>query len=205
MGLVDGSRGRVLYGGILAGIGALVVSSRWFGIGWRTAVDAGAVGLAIGIAIGRLGCLAGGCCTGMVCTMPWGVIYPAAMVDAHGLSYLLPRHPVQVYESILAAAIGCFLIRQHARRAYAGQTALTFLVLYPAARFVVEFWRADDRGELAGVTNATGLSPAQIISFATFAIALPLLVVATRGARRKASATDGPEALERSRPTAVHP
>jgi phosphatidylglycerol:prolipoprotein diacylglycerol transferase len=172
MGSLDGSRGRVLYGGIVAGVAATLLSARAFGIRPRALVDAGAVGLAFGIAIGRLGCFAGGCCAGTVCAMPWGVAYPTAMADAHGFSYLLPVHPVQLYEAALAAAIGAYLVRLHRRRTFGGQAALAFLVLYPAARFAVEFWRGDDRGDLLGLSHATGLSPAQLVSIAVAALAL---------------------------------
>jgi phosphatidylglycerol:prolipoprotein diacylglycerol transferase len=170
MGYVDGSHGRVLWGGIIAGIAATLASARAFGIGRLALVDAGAVGLAFGIAIGRVGCFAGGCCAGTVCSMPWGVTYPAATVDAFGYAYLLPHHPTQLYEAALAAAIGFYLVRLHARRTFEGQAALAFLVLYPAARFLVEFWRGDDRGDLFGLTHATGLSPAQLVSLGVLAI-----------------------------------
>ena len=176
--------GRVLYGGVIAGVAATLLAAWAFGIGWVRLLDAAAPGLAFGIAIGRLGCFAGGCCAGTVCSMPWGVTYPAEMAETHGLSYLLPLHPVQLYEAALAAAIGVYLVRLHGRRLFEGQAALAFLVLYPAVRFVVEFWRGDDRGELFGLVHVTWLSPAQLISLGLIAVALPLGVA--RYARAKA-------------------
>jgi phosphatidylglycerol---prolipoprotein diacylglyceryl transferase len=191
MGYLDGSHGRVLWGGIIAGIAAALLSARAFGIGGLALVDAGAVGLAFGIAIGRVGCFAGGCCGGTVCSMPWGVTFPATTADALGLASLLPRHPVQLYEAALAAAIGCCLVRLHARRAFEGQAALAFLTLYPAARFVVEFWRGDDRGDLFGLSHGTGLSPAQLISLGVFTLALASLaarrLIADDSAARRTS------------------
>ena len=183
MGYVDGSHGRVLWGGIIAGIVATAVSARALAIRPRALLDAGAVGLAFGIAIGRLGCFAGGCCGGTICSMPWGVTYPAATAEAFGFASLLSHHPVQLYEAALAAAIGCFLWRLHARRRFEGQAALAFLVLYPAARFVVEFWRGDDRGDLFGLTHVTGLSPAQFISLGVLALAVPAFALARSSAR----------------------
>ncbi len=78
-------------GGILAG---LWLSRRYKVPFWRIA-DAAAPGLALGHAIGRIGCFLNGCCYGLPTRMPWGVRFhnPALGIDT------LPSHPTQLYEA----------------------------------------------------------------------------------------------------------
>src|SRR5262249_5253415 len=61
--------------------------------------DAFAPGVAIGHAIGRLGCLAAGCCWGTVCKLPWAITFhspDAALLT--GVPLEEPLHPSQLYE-----------------------------------------------------------------------------------------------------------
>ena len=63
--------------------------------------DVFAPGLALGHAIGRLGCFAAGCCWGSVCHRPWAITFTNP--DAHELTGVplgVPLHPAQLYESL---------------------------------------------------------------------------------------------------------
>jgi len=103
--------------------------------------------IALGQAIGRIGCFLNGCCYGK--PVPWGVYFP---VHAERL------HPTQAYSSI--ALFGIFLLlrflqnRKHAD----GQIFFMYVVLHSCSRFIVEFFRADTS------KFAIGLSLFQIIS-----------------------------------------
>jgi phosphatidylglycerol:prolipoprotein diacylglycerol transferase len=67
----------------------------------------------------------------------------------------LPVHPTQIYESAACLAIAAIcLIYVHPRKRYDGQVFLSFVTLYAAGRFVLEFWRRDDRGELLGLSTS---------------------------------------------------
>ena len=70
------SGGLTLYGGLI--LAAPVVL--WYfwhkGIGPRVAVDIAAPCVALGIAVGRLGCFLNGCCYGADTNLPWGVTFP---------------------------------------------------------------------------------------------------------------------------------
>jgi phosphatidylglycerol:prolipoprotein diacylglycerol transferase len=56
-------------------------------------------------------------------------------------------HPTQVYESFAALMISAFCILYvQGRKRYDGQVFVTFLALYAATRFVIEYFRSDDRG-----------------------------------------------------------
>ncbi len=136
--------GGVFYGGL---IGAIPVAwwcaKRWGLDGWRTA-DVLAPGVAIGQAIGRLGCLAAGCCHGSPTTVPWAVTYTDLWAAREvGTPMDTPVHPTQVYESIATLLIFFFLVWLAPRKRFTGQIALLYVTLYAVARFGIEFYRGD--------------------------------------------------------------
>jgi phosphatidylglycerol:prolipoprotein diacylglycerol transferase len=105
-------------------------------------MDAFAPGVAAGQAIGRLGCLAAGCCWGAKCDRPWAITFTNP--DANRLTGVplgVPLHPAQIYESIANAAIAFVLYRTFLRRPAPGSVIAWYLILYSAVRFVIEFFR----------------------------------------------------------------
>jgi phosphatidylglycerol---prolipoprotein diacylglyceryl transferase len=128
-------------------------------------------GLALGQAIGRIGCFSAGCCWGVECHLPWAVTFrnPQAW-NLTGVPIGIPLHPTQLYESLADAIIFgllYFLIRRpHTPGAIFGW----YLALYSSARFVIEFFRYHEQGLHAG------LSYTQWISLATLAIGIALLL-----------------------------
>jgi phosphatidylglycerol:prolipoprotein diacylglycerol transferase len=152
--------GGVFYGGLIGG--ALV--AWWYARrhnlpGWRTA-DALAPGVVIGQAIGRLGCFAAGCCWGKVCTLPWAVTFTDVYASrAVGTPMDTPLHPSQLYEALATFLIFAFLLWLAPRKSFHGQVALSYVALYSAARFGLEFFRGDpDRGSwLGGVVSTSQL------------------------------------------------
>ena len=65
--------GGVFYGGFLAAVVASVIIMRLYHLPWWRSADVFAPGIAIGQAIGRLGCFSAGCCWGKPTTAAWGV------------------------------------------------------------------------------------------------------------------------------------
>jgi prolipoprotein diacylglyceryltransferase len=69
--------GIVFYGGVLGGAAAVIL---W---AWRRRIpvlpmlDAIAPSVALGLAIGRIGCFLNGCCYGDTCELPWAVRFPS--------------------------------------------------------------------------------------------------------------------------------
>ncbi|HBE94776.1 MAG TPA: prolipoprotein diacylglyceryl transferase [Desulfovibrio sp.] len=125
-------------------------------LGWRETrkhhlpvlpwLDAVAPGLALGEAVGRLGCLSAGCCYGQLCGMPWAVTFTDPRSLAEPLN--MPLHPTQAYHSLSGLAAFAILLFMRNRLQRPGQLMGLFLVLFCLARFSVEFFRADFRGEL---------------------------------------------------------
>jgi phosphatidylglycerol:prolipoprotein diacylglycerol transferase len=136
--------GGVFYGGL---IGALPVAW-WYArrhslSGWQTA-DVLAPAVVIGQAVGRIGCLAAGCCHGRAAEVPWAISFSDEY--AHrvvGTPLGTPLHPTQIYESVACLVIFFILVAMAARKKFHGQVALAYVVLYGVARFVIEFYRGD--------------------------------------------------------------
>ncbi len=129
--------GRTVLGGILGGWLAVEVVKRWLGIRIPTG-DGVAAPLAAALAIGRLGCVAAGCCAGAACDpSAWYAVdgrFPAAAAEAgfHALALLV----------LLVAD----------RRGWArGRRLYAYLIAYGAVRFLLEVGRANPP-VLAGLT-----------------------------------------------------
>jgi phosphatidylglycerol---prolipoprotein diacylglyceryl transferase len=159
---------------------------------WK-GVDMGGMMVPIGLGLGRLGCLMVGCCFGDTSEAPWALAFPShspasewqfrEKMLASPLSESLSVHPTQIYESLAALAIAAITILYvQGRKRYDGQVFVVFLVLYASSRFVIEFWRSDDRGGWL-------LSTSQWIGLAMIAAAAAIHW--GRG-RRRARTVDGP-------------
>jgi phosphatidylglycerol:prolipoprotein diacylglycerol transferase len=122
--------------------------------------DAFAPGLAMGHAIGRLGCFAAGCCYGKPTTHIWGVTFTnplAAQLVGTPLGHAL--EPTQLFESAAELGIFFLLTWMFKRKKFDGQVFGAYLFLYGIARFFLEFIRDDPgRGSVfGGVLSGTQL------------------------------------------------
>lgn len=162
--------GLVWYGGFLLGAVAVIWTARRRGMpAWPT-LDAATPALAVGYALGRIGCFLVGDDYGRPTTLPWGVRFPNGLppttagslhtefgfVVPAGMSddQVLAVHPTQLYETLVALAIwgvGLWLVRRGAR---VGTVALTTLALLATERFAVEILRAKDDRFLGPFTLA---------------------------------------------------
>lgn len=105
--------------------------------------DAFAPGIAIGHAIGRLGCFAAGCCWGAVCDKPWAVTFHNRdAAELVGVPLNIPLHPAQLYEVITETALFFFLIWYAKRPLEPGRILGLYLIISSIDRFVIEFYRA---------------------------------------------------------------
>ena len=143
--------GGVFYGGLLAALGVAVWYMRKSRLpGWKTA-DVFAPAIALGHGIGRLGCFSAGCCWGIECHRPWAVTFtsPAAH-ELVGVPLNVPIHPTQLYEAFSEFAIFAFLYWRIRKPHGEGAIIGAYLMLYAVARFVVEFFRVHEQGNLWG-------------------------------------------------------
>jgi phosphatidylglycerol:prolipoprotein diacylglycerol transferase len=174
--------GGVFYGGLIGATLTGYLLARYYGLPWWKTADAFAPGIALGQAIGRLGCFAAGCCWGKPTSLPWGVRFTPLGHEITGVPLDVHLHPTQLYESAATLLIFIFLLWLHRHKRFSGQVILFYAVLYGITRFAVEFLRDDPRGDIAGLTTLTGLSTSQLISLIVGIGALFILILRWRRA-----------------------
>ncbi len=156
-GFVSGRSGLVWYGGVLGGVLATVWPIRRSRVSYASALDTGALGLTIGLAIGRLGChLSGDGDWGTPTSLPWGVAYPNATA---GWPYPpgIFVHPAPLYEMLALLGIFVLLLRLRTPIAPAGTLFAVYLLLSGVTRLLVEFIRTNPP-VLLGLTEAQSTS-----------------------------------------------
>lgn len=129
--------GLALYGGMIAG----ALAGLWFFKRRRIDMWAGAdlmmPSLAMGVAIGRLGCFLNGCCFGHECLYPWGVIFGAES-QAGATFPGVHIHPTQIYESLLALVVFFVLLAVDRRKPFEGFLLWLFVILLSVSRFFID-------------------------------------------------------------------
>jgi phosphatidylglycerol:prolipoprotein diacylglycerol transferase len=121
--------GLVFYGGAAAVGGVVWLTCRREGWAFLRFGDLAAPSVALGHAVGRIGCLMAGCCYGKPCAAPWAVRFgPGSVAFDEGLAagrfppasmstWTAPLHPTQLYEAIGELAIFVGLVLVERRRA----------------------------------------------------------------------------------------
>jgi phosphatidylglycerol:prolipoprotein diacylglycerol transferase len=154
--------GGVFYGGVLAALAVSIYYMRKNRLPWLGTADCFAPGLALGHAIGRVGCFAAGCCWGKPTTHWWGVTFKSPLAAAWvGTPLGVALQPTQLFESAVELVNFFILYWLIKRKTSDGQVIGAYLFLYGFARFFLEFIRNDpDRGSVFG----GALSGVQLIS-----------------------------------------
>ena len=213
--MIFSGSGFVFYGGLLGGILGAYLVSRWYRVGFGATVDMCAPALALGQAIGRIGCqLAGDGDWGLPSSVPWAMAYPRAIVGwtpetvlKLGAHYqLVPActnltdclsvrvHPAPIYETILYLGVFAILWSKRETSHPGGRVFYWYLVLAGAARFVVEFVRINPR-------VFDGLSEAQLIAVVMMIVGgIALFLTRERG---RAESGQQPPESEKDRPPAM--
>ena len=132
----------VFQGGLILALVTAFLYLRHQGLPPLATADAFAPGLALGHAIGKLGCFAAGCCWGIETKVPWAVTFhsPEAAVLT-GVPIEMALHPAQLYESSAEALMFGFLYWRFGRAHAPGQIIGMYLVGSSAIRFLIEFTR----------------------------------------------------------------
>jgi phosphatidylglycerol:prolipoprotein diacylglycerol transferase len=137
--------GGVFLGGFLAAAVVAVILLRRYRLRFLPAADVIVPSLALGHAIGRIGCLMAGCCWGAHCEAPWAITYtdPQAAVNV-GTPLHVPLHPFPLYAAVFNFTLFLVLAALYRSRPATGRVFGTYLVLYGVGRFALEFFRGDD-------------------------------------------------------------
>jgi phosphatidylglycerol---prolipoprotein diacylglyceryl transferase len=156
--------GRTSLGGLAGGYAGVVLTKRL--IGYRRATgDLFAPGVALGMAVGRIGCFLAER-PGSVTAVPWAVRVPPdaapRIIRCPACLTGEPMHPSYLYEIAFLAAAGLVLLRLMRRRTLPadwmveGDLFKLFLLAYAVVRFGIEFVRGN-------LVMAFGLSGSQLI------------------------------------------
>ncbi|MBI5573200.1 MAG: prolipoprotein diacylglyceryl transferase [Elusimicrobia bacterium] len=155
--------GLVFWGGFLGGaITGIIFSLKHKIPLWKLA-DVFAPALAIGHALGRIGCFFAGCCYGRITDSFLGVVFPENCLAPTGIKLI----PTQILSSGLLFILFLILVIFWKRKKFDGQIFLTYTVLFSAGRFLIEFLRGDFRGNLI-----LGITPTQIVSIMIFIVSI---------------------------------
>ena len=185
--------GGVFYGGLILAVSVAFWYIRRHRLPFWQTCDVVAPGIALGHAVGRLGCLAAGCCYGRPTSVPWAITFTNPAAEANvGTPLGVPLHPTQIYESAAEFLILALLVATERRgRAFAGRTFWLYMLLYAISRFVIEFYRGDPRGLVFGV-----LSTSQFISIVLVPLSIGMLAWLAR--RPEATPGAGKRPLEKA-------
>jgi phosphatidylglycerol:prolipoprotein diacylglycerol transferase len=171
--------GLAIWGGVAGGLLAAAILAWRHGWKFSKLLDAGAPGLVLAQAIGRIACVITGDAMGKPTTGPFGFAYtsPNALVPKLGVYYT----PMPVYELVVNLGIFALLWQLRKRNLPDGLLFLIYLTLYSLERFFLAFTSSYQ-------ILAFGLTQSQIIALISLAIALVLLARMTISARSKVSA-----------------
>ena len=161
--LISGS-GLVWFGGLLGGAIGVCLWARWRGFLEARMFDLAAPGLAIGYALGRVGCqLSGDGDYGEATGAPWGMAYPDGTEPTTE-----EVHPTPVFESVTMGLVALVLWNLRDRFA-PGMVFGLYLVLAGTERLLIEFIRRND-------TVVAGLTQPQLLSIVLIALGAGLLI-----------------------------
>lgn len=159
--------GLVFYGGLIGAAVAVIFHTMRKRLPLWKLADCLAPSVALGHAIGRLGCLMTGCCYGHPTNVAWAIHFPKNHWT-HGVGV----HPTQLYEAGLNLMLSLFLSALFKRRKFDGQVFGVYMVGYALLRSLVEAFRGDYPNRPLG----GWLTPGQFVSVGIFAAGVGVLV-----------------------------
>jgi len=166
--------GLVWYGGFLGGVLAVILNGWRRRVPMRFTMELVAPALAVGYAVGRVGCFLVQDDYGVPTSLPWGMKFPQGWPPStaenliRDFSVTLPPgtqptdvlavHPTQLYEVALMLLAFWLIWRLRVHQRAAGWLFGLYLLLAGIERFLVEFLRAKDDRFLGPLTIAQGTS-----------------------------------------------
>ncbi len=182
---VIGSEGFVVYGGIITGIATIFVYCKVRKLKFLEYIDLFATVVPINQSLGRIGCLLAGCCYGRHTESAFSIVFPEGAMAPAGVK-LIPTQPLMaagnfVIFATLTVLYLCTCPKKsgvgNADRKYRyipGFATSLYLILYSVGRFIIEFFRDDERGAVGA------LSTSQFIALFTLTAGIILLVYVVR-------------------------
>lgn len=127
--------GLAFQGGLILALISGIIYLKINKIHFWAVTDLFAPYIALGQAIGRVGCLLNGCCYGKFSVASrWAIIFPGETV---------PRFPVQLYSALSLLAIYMILRAMLEKNILKGNLILLYFMLQALQRFFISFLRGD--------------------------------------------------------------
>src|SRR5881394_209753 len=153
--------GFVWYGGFLGATAAILINGWRRRVSWRFTVELCSAPLALGYALGRVGCFLVNDDYGIPSSLPWAMKFPhglppTTVANLSGLgvrfpvgqamdgAQLIAVHPTQIYETILMTLAFWWMWRRRDQHHAVGWMLGCYLTFAGMERFLVEFLRAKD-------------------------------------------------------------
>ncbi len=159
--------GMAWFGGLIFGFSAGCLFIKKNKMSLLKTLDLLAPFIALGQAIGRIGCLLNGCCFGK--PAEFGLYFPV---------YERVLIPTQLYSSLLLLLIFFILRSLQKKRHPAGEVLYSYLFLYSLKRFLIEFARNDSPRIFYGLTLF------QLLSLSVFFFSLVMMIRLFRGKKK---------------------
>ena len=159
-GIQSFGSGLVFLGGLIGGLIMVSIYIKQKSLIWLVMADLIAPLIALGHAIGRIGCLLVGDDYGIPSNLPWALSFPngsppssAYYISQAGYelpsdmmpSEILSVHPTQIYEMVIYFLIFLFLKKMLSKEHFKGEIFMNYLFLAGLGRFLVEFLRLNHK------------------------------------------------------------
>ena len=151
------------FGGFAGGLAAGVFAIRRKRVPVLAVLAAATPALAIGHAIGRIGCFLVGDDYGYPTSLPWGVAFPEGLPPTFE-----PVHPTQLYEAAALVPLALLLMHWRKQRRADAFVLGMYLILAASLRFAIEFIRV--REPVIGP-----LAPAHLLALVAIAAGIVLV------------------------------
>jgi phosphatidylglycerol:prolipoprotein diacylglycerol transferase len=175
-GLLFSRGGMSWFGGLVGGVGTALVVMRWQRLPIVAVLAAATPALAIGHAIGRVGCFLVGDDYGRPSDLPWAVAFPLGLPPTD-----VRVHPTQLYEALALLVVAWLLFRWRRQGVSDAMIVGRYLLLAGSIRFAIEFLRVNVR--ILGP-----LTLAHLVSLTLALAGLAVVAITSGGGGRRRSA-----------------
>lgn len=167
--------GFVVIGGLAGGVLAGYVYCRIKKVVFLDYFDLCVPSIALAQGFGRIGCFMAGCCYGRETDSFIGIAFKNSYYAPNNVK-LIPTQLISSAFDFLNMAFLIFVANKAKKR---GVVAATYMLTYSVGRFLVEFLRNDERGEIGG------LSTSQFFAVIIFAVGLIFMLWALKHTEKK--------------------
>ena len=148
--------GLTFYSGFIAGFLFIVLYFKLLSFPILETLNMLTPSLCIAHFVGRIGCFFAGCCFGVPTNSVFGITFPIDSLPYNHYHQQIEILPTQLFESAFIFILFAFFYINKAKNSF-----FIYIISYSIFRFLIEFIRADDRGE---IFNQNIFTPSQVFS-----------------------------------------